>query len=415
MIKWDSDKYIPKKMFINLAALGVLIYLEYSLIKHYAIGFYVLTKTFLKVAIVLSSAYLSYAYYKSLKNTSLYKNLLYIPVDRLKFLLALSFYMIYEISIRKLIFLLILPVYSLINGTVAGVEGMLVVTQYVLLSYAGVLLGILIGESIQKRWIRFLLAMLLVSITYLSSISLSILALLLAIVCCIGAFSQLYFNPMKESANSKGHKEQYSLFVRELERFLKEKPSVINYLGIITFGMFLIFNLHDNPFGQTDIKYLFILILVFAVSPIYLLFSLDKHSREVFIYYPINRKMVFAAKYLFSLILSYIILSVYLIFTHFLDQTPIIIWFKLYIISALAVFVRVKFDEYQPILDWNNTQQIWKNPKKYLSFLVITPIMFLVFVKNLTIFFILVGLLIIGIMTVRKYVKVEKGYYGYKN
>lgn len=42
-----------------------------------------------------------------------------------------------------------------------------------------------------------------------------------------------------------------------------------------------------------------------------------------------------------------------------------------------CAYFRLKFDQKFPILNWSSKQDIWKNPKKYISLIILIPYIYM--------------------------------------
>ncbi|PNZ89401.1 hypothetical protein CD148_12240, partial [Staphylococcus delphini] len=120
-----------------------------------------------------------------------------------------------------------------------------------------------------------------------------------------------------------------------------------------------------------------IMIIVLAMSPVYLLFSTDKNYQRLYVYLPINKRKVFLIKFLICSLLMLMILTlslaIFSLIKHNIDLRVI----NIYIIMLFCAYFRLKFDQKFPILNWSSKQDIWKNPKKYISLIILIPYIYL--------------------------------------
>ncbi|WP_240622774.1 hypothetical protein [Staphylococcus delphini] len=181
----------------------------------------------------------------------------------------------------------------------------------------------------------------------------------------------------KRTNKSVEKKEEVSILKIEIKKWISDKSNWINCVIAIIFIAILTFNLNSIENIDPNINYFLIMIIVLAMSPVYLLFSTDKNYQRLYVYLPINKRKVFLIKFLICSLLMLMILTlslaIFSLIKHNIDLRVI----NIYIIMLFCAYFRLKFDQKFPILNWSSKQDIWKNPKKYISLIILIPYIYL--------------------------------------
>ncbi|EGQ3050007.1 hypothetical protein I0P02_002596, partial [Staphylococcus pseudintermedius] len=89
------------------------------------------------------------------------------------------------------------------------------------------------------------------------------------------------------------------------------------------------------------------------------------------------------AKILVSTLISQFFLSIVVFINEMLFQEKLgLLYFKVSILLFFLTFLRLKLDMIKPILDYEDKMELWRNPKKYLSLMIVIPPLFVAVALN---------------------------------
>ncbi|WP_206168088.1 hypothetical protein, partial [Staphylococcus felis] len=145
-----------------------------------------------------------------------------------------------------------------------------------------------------------------------------------------------------------------------------------------------------------------------------LLFSSDKELRSIAIYMPLKKKKIFITKFLVvSLISQTLLLIIVIINKLLLQENSGESYVKLFAILLMVNFIRLRFDMILPIINYENKSDLWRNPKKYVSLVIVIPILFVALNMSLYIT-ILIGLAVCLLLEVYNLLFVKEDFYGHR-
>ncbi|WP_238667605.1 hypothetical protein, partial [Staphylococcus felis] len=150
------------------------------------------------------------------------------------------------------------------------------------------------------------------------------------------------------------------------------------------------------------------------ISPLNLLFSSDKELRSIAIYMPLKKKKIFITKFLVVSLISQTLLLIIVIINKLLLQENLgESYVKLFAILLMVNFIRLRFDMILPIINYENKSDLWRNPKKYVSLVIVIPILFVAL--NMSFYItILIGLAVCLLLEVYNMLFVKEDFYGHR-
>ncbi|WP_419987277.1 hypothetical protein [Staphylococcus caprae] len=213
-------------------------------------------------------------------------------------------------------------------------------------------------------------------------VSLSPLVLSSLLIIIMISLIYVYFDGIKLLENKKVNKsvekkEKVSLLKIEIKKWVSDKSNWINSVIAVIFTAILTFNLNSIKNIDPNINYFLIMIIILAMSPVYLLFSTDKNYQRVYVYLPINKHKVFLIKFFICLILMLTMLTISIVIFSLIRHNVDLKVINIYITMLFCAYFRLKFDQKFPILNWSSKQDIWKNPKKYISLIILIPYIYM--------------------------------------
>ncbi|HGH0790718.1 TPA: hypothetical protein ACJHHY_002442, partial [Staphylococcus pseudintermedius] len=193
------------------------------------------------------------------------------------------------------------------------------------------------------------------------------------------------FNVKKRKKPTKATVNEISILKWEFKKFFIEKTNVIGIISMFLFLNILNYNIEsiDGMTVEFGLKYFLILLIISSISPLNLMFSSDKELRKIATYMPVKKRSIFMAKILVSTLISQFFLSIVVFINEMLFQEKLgLLYFKVSILLFFLTFLRLKLDMIKPILDYEDKMELWRNPKKYLSLMIVIPPLFVAVALN---------------------------------
>ncbi|HDU0701082.1 TPA: hypothetical protein REO51_002789, partial [Staphylococcus pseudintermedius] len=169
----------------------------------------------------------------------------------------------------------------------------------------------------------------------------------------------------------------------------------------------------DGMTVEFGLKYFLILLIISSISPLNLMFSSDKELRKIATYMPVKKRSIFMAKILVSTLISQFFLSIVVFINEMLFQEKLgLLYFKVSILLFFLTFLRLKLDMIKPILDYEDKMELWRNPKKYLSLMIVIPPLFVAVALN---FYISLVIILSGCLVLELYSQLygKEDFFGY--
>ncbi|MCI2955701.1 hypothetical protein FH178_10915 [Staphylococcus caprae] len=339
--------------------------IEITIIKH----------THFKLIISLTSFVLALSFWSSFRNSYVHTMFKPLPVNTKKMYLSMVVYIFLEVGLKRMIYLLILPIFLYIQSGISLTNTIIMMISYVLmifLTFSCVIIFFETTDLLKKIILTILLLLVSLSPLVLSSLLIIIMISLIYV----------YFDGIKLLENKKVNKsvekkEKVSLLKIEIKKWVSDKSNWINSVIAVIFTAILTFNLNSIKNIDPNINYFLIMIIILAMSPVYLLFSTDKNYQRVYVYLPINKHKVFLIKFFICLILMLTMLTISLVIFSLIRHNVDLKVINIYITMLFCAYFRLKFDQKFPILNWSSKQDIWKNPKKYISLIILIPYIYM--------------------------------------
>ena len=372
------NKFKPSIIVRNGLSIAILLTFEFKLIEDYLENINILHSNFLELAIIIPSLLLTNIYWTSFRESDLYRIISYMPVENVKVMIGLNIYIFIDITGKRLIYILILPFYVWINGNINLFECFLMFSIFILLIIVSQLICILMHEYANK-YVPFLLLIALVSSVIFNRM-LNNIAILLVLISSSILINYIKFNTKKRKLIVTKSRKGLSNLKWEFKKFLSESPHIIGIIGMFIFINIINYNLGSIYHGEInfEIKYFLVLLMISTISPLNLLFSSDKELRSIAIYMPLKKVNIFVSKFLVTSIISQFLLFTIVSINRVLFQEKLgLPHIEIAIILLYINYIRLRIDMIKPILNYENKNDLWKNPKKYLLLVIVTPIIFI--------------------------------------
>ncbi|MFW3612686.1 hypothetical protein ACN9U3_10125 [Staphylococcus caprae] len=353
----------------------ILVMFEFYLIMNSGIEITIIKHTHFKLIISLTSFVLALSFWSSFRNSYVHTMFKPLPVNTKKMYLSMVVYIFLEVGLKRMIYLLILPIFLYIQSGISLTNTIIMMISYVLmifLTFSCVIIFFETTDLLKKIILTILLLLVSLSPLVLSSLLIIIMISLIYV----------YFDGIKLLENKKVNKsvekkEKVSLLKIEIKKWVSDKSNWINSVIAVIFTAILTFNLNSIKNIDPNINYFLIMIIILAMSPVYLLFSTDKNYQRVYVYLPINKHKVFLIKFFICLILMLTMLTMSLVIFSLIRHNVDLKVINIYITMLFCAYFRLKFDQKFPILNWSSKQDIWKNPKKYISLIILIPYIYM--------------------------------------
>lgn len=371
------NKFKPSTIIRDGLSIVILLTFEFKLIQEHLENSNLLYSNFLELAIIIPSLLLTNIYWTSFRESDLYRVISYMPVENVKVMIGLNMYILVDVTGKRLIYVLILPFYFWLNGNINLLECFSVFSVCTFLIVTSQLICILIHEY-KKKYIPFTLIIVLVLSVFFNS-ALNNIILLIVLISSSILINYIKFVPSKKKLVLKKVEKDLSNLKWELKKFLSEFSNIIGIIGMLIFINIINYNLEIIYHGEIEfeIKYFLILLIISTISPLNLMFSSDTELRSIAIYMPFEKVNVFISKFLVAAIISQFILFTVVTINRFLFQEKFgIPHIEIAIVLLYVNYIRLRIDMIKPILDYENKNDLWKNPKKYLSLGIVIPIIF---------------------------------------
>ncbi|PCF45657.1 antilisterial bacteriocin subtilosin biosynthesis protein AlbD [Staphylococcus delphini] len=371
----ESNKYHVKSISRLLISISILLMFEFYLILNSDIEITIIKHAHFKLIISLTSFFLALSFWSSFRNSYVHTMFKPLPVNTKKLYLSMVVYIFLEVGLKRMIYLLILPIFLYITSDISLTNTIIMMVSYILMIFLTFSCVIIFFETtdLLKNIILTILLLLVSLSPPVFSFILIIIMISLIYVC----FDSIKLLENKRTNKSVEKKEEVSILKIEIKKWISDKSNWINCVIAIIFIAILTFNLNSIENIDPNINYFLIMIIVLAMSPVYLLFSTDKNYQRLYVYLPINKRKVFLIKFLICSLLMLMILTlslaIFSLIKHNIDLRVI----NIYIIMLFCAYFRLKFDQKFPILNWSSKQDIWKNPKKYISLIILIPYIYL--------------------------------------
>lgn len=371
----ESNKYNVKSISRLIISIMILVMFEFYLIMNSGIEITIIKHTHFKLIISLTSFVLALSFWSSFRNSYVHTMFKPLPVNTKKMYLSMVVYIFLEVGLKRMIYLLILPIFLYIQSGINLTNTIIMMISYVLmifLTFSCVIIFFETTDLLKKIILTILLLLVSLSPLVLSSLLIIIMISLIYV----------YFDGIKLLENKKVNKsvekkEKVSLLKIEIKKWVSDKSNWINSVIAVIFTAILTFNLNSIKNIDPNINYFLIMIIILAMSPVYLLFSTDKNYQRVYVYLPINKHKVFLIKFFICLILMLTMLTMSLVIFSLIRHNVDLKVINIYITMLFCAYFRLKFDQKFPILNWSSKQDIWKNPKKYISLIILIPYIYM--------------------------------------
>ncbi|REI08059.1 hypothetical protein DOS71_09840 [Staphylococcus felis] len=409
-----SNKIKLRIIVRNIIGLVVLLVFEYKLIENYLDSMNILSSNFFRLALIIPSFLLTNIYWNSFRENDLYRLFGYIPVENKKVLIGMNLYIFIDITGKRLIYLLILPLYAWTNNKISLFECFSLFLLFLLLILTAQFICILFYEIREKYIVFILLTVLFLSVFFNQIISYILLVFI--IICTFLMMKNIRFNSKKKREDGNGLVRSISNLKWEFKKFFSETPNIIGIIGMFIFLNIINYNLSSMTEVKIEfeIKYFLILFVLSSISPLNLLFSSDKELRSIAIYMPLKKKKIFITKFLIVSLISQTLLLIIVIINKLLLQENLgESYVKLFAILLMVNFIRLRFDMILPIINYENKSDLWRNPKKYVSLVIVIPILFVAL--NMSFYItILIGLAVCLLLEVYNMLFVKEDFYGHR-
>ncbi|PNZ33633.1 hypothetical protein, partial [Staphylococcus felis] len=176
-----SNKIKLRIIVRNIIGLVVLLVFEYKLIENYLDSMNILSSNFFRLALIIPSFLLTNIYWNSFRENDLYRLFGYIPVENKKVLIGMNLYIFIDITGKRLIYLLILPLYAWTNNKISLFECFSLFLLFLLLILTAQFICILFYE-IREKYIAFILLTVLFLSVFFNQI-ISYILLVFIIIC----------------------------------------------------------------------------------------------------------------------------------------------------------------------------------------------------------------------------------------
>lgn len=371
----ESHKYNVKSISRLIISILILLMFEFYLIMNSGIEITIIKHTHFKLIISLTSFVLALSFWSSFRNSYVHTMFKPLPVNTKKLYLSMVVYIFLEVGLKRMIYLLILPIFLYIQSGISLTNTIIMMISYVLmifLTFSCVIIFFETTDLLKKIILTILLLLVSLSPLLLSSLLIIIMISLIYV----------YFDGIKLLENKKVNKsvekkEKVSLLKIEIKKWVSDKSNWINSVIAVIFTAILTFNLNSIKNIDPNINYFLIMIIILAMSPVYLLFSTDKNYQRVYVYLPINKHKVFLIKFFICLILMLTMLTLSIVIFSLIRHNVDLKVINIYITMLFCAYFRLKFDQKFPILNWSSKQDIWKNPKKYISLIILIPYIYM--------------------------------------
>ncbi|MCD8904029.1 hypothetical protein K2V56_00955 [Staphylococcus chromogenes] len=371
----ESNKYNMKSISRLLISILILLIFEFYLILNSGIEITIIKHAYFKLIIFLTSFILSLSFWSSFRNSYVHKMFKPLPVNSKKLYLSMVVYIFLEVGLKRMIYLLILPIFLYIQSDISLKVTIIMVVSYVLmifLTFSCVIIFFETTDLLKKIILTFLLLL----------VSLSPLVFSFVLMIVMIGLIYVYFDGIKLFENKRVNKfvkknEKVSLLKIEIEKWFSDKSNWINSVIAVIFIAILTLNLNSIENIEPNINYFLIMLIILAMSPVYLLFSTDKNYQRLYVYLPINKYKVFLIKFSICLVLMLTVLTISLVICSLINHNVDSKIANVYIIMLFSAYFRLKFDQKFPILNWSSKQDIWKNPKKYVSLVILIPYIYI--------------------------------------
>ncbi|OHO68071.1 hypothetical protein HMPREF2580_11025 [Staphylococcus sp. HMSC036D05] len=371
----ESHKYNVKSISRLIISIMILLMFEFYLIMNSGIEITIIKHTHFKLIISLTSFVLALSFWSSFRNSYVHTMFKPLPVNTKKMYLSMVVYIFLEVGLKRMIYLLILPIFLYIQSGISLTNTIIMMISYVLmifLTFSCVIIFFETTDLLKKIILTILLLLVSLSPLVLSSLLIIIMISLIYV----------YFDGIKLLENKKVNKsvekkEKVSLLKIEIKKWVSDKSNWINSVIAVIFTAILTFNLNSIKNIDPNINYFLIMIIILAMSPVYLLFSTDKNYQRVYVYLPINKHKVFLIKFFICLILMLTMLTISIVIFSLIRHNVDLKVINIYITMLFCAYFRLKFDQKFPILNWSSKQDIWKNPKKYISLIILIPYIYM--------------------------------------
>lgn len=371
----ESNKYNMKSISRLLISMLILLIFEFYLILNSGIEITIIKHSYFKLIIFLTSFILSLSFWSSFRNSYVHKMFKPLPVNSKKLYLSMVVYIFLEVGLKRMIYLLILPIFLYIQSDISLKVTIIMVVSYVLmifLTFSCVIIFFETTDLLKKIILTFLLLL----------VSLSPLVFSFVLMIVMIGLIYVYFDSIKLFENKRVNKfvkknEKVSLLKIEIEKWFSDKSNWINSVIAVIFIAILTLNLNSIENIEPNINYFLIMLIILAMSPVYLLFSTDKNYQRLYVYLPINKYKVFLIKFSICLVLMLTVLTISLVICSLINHNVDSKIANVYIIMLFCAYFRLKFDQKFPILNWSSKQDIWKNPKKYVSLVILIPYIYI--------------------------------------
>lgn len=373
---YERNKFTWRNILSTSIGILILLSFETYLVFSYMNDMHLLQKNIFKLFIMLPAILLTTTYWSSFRRGELYNLITYLPIKNNTFIYAMNIHLLFNVSLKRMIYILLLPIYSVIMDQLYLTDGITKIVVYLLIIFTAQQICILIHEQNNITSKLFLLILLLFTSTTNDYVSIFILLLINLIYYYL--IKNVQFSKVKVKVKNKRHPHKknitYSLLNLEFRKFFSDKANIVSYLSMIVFLALITFNFSKMDHTVFDIKYFLLLLIIISISPLNLIFSSDKEYKNLLVYIPINKARIFMTKLMFSSIMSQILLILCIIMNFFMFKDSVELrTLNLLFILFLCNFIRMKYDQYFPILEWENKNDLWKNPKKYMSLAIVIP------------------------------------------
>lgn len=131
----ESNKYNMKSISRLLISMLILLIFEFYLILNSGIEITIIKHSYFKLIIFLTSFILSLSFWSTFRNSYVHKMFKPLPVNSKKLYLSMVVYIFLEVGLKRMIYLLILPIFLYIQSDISLKVTIIMVVSYVLMIF----------------------------------------------------------------------------------------------------------------------------------------------------------------------------------------------------------------------------------------------------------------------------------------
>ncbi|NGZ75345.1 bacteriocin biosynthesis protein AlbD [Saccharibacillus alkalitolerans] len=305
-----------------------------------------------------------------------------LPISSRVFWTAEVLFVLMDTCLRRTVFFLILPVFLVVRSELPFYESLYWLAKFATLTFYAVMLGILFGNLVlYARLARIALhgaALVVVCVAAFHWRAAYAFPLLLHAAWMLWKEYPLLLRPVppKKHAADRARKGSFSFYRREWKRFVSSKPMLLNYGVMAAFSAFFCYNFVHSRIAGLSGALTALAALLLSVSPIALLYSIEKNNRILLLALPIRPKSLFWQKYgFYSGLLIAAFATIVAVLSGVLKERPSL-WAVLQGLELVAAgaAIRLRVDERQPLMQWTTEQKLWNNSRKYRSYAFCAPL-----------------------------------------